>query len=719
MLVLAAGCGREPAAPAATEQAPAPSTHVGQRVCAECHQKESALWQGSDHQRAMQSADLALGDFKKASLIYNGITSTFFTDNNRLMARTDGPDGQLHDYPIAYTFGVTPLQQYLVALPWRPLPGAQHCLGHAAESRGAASAGSTCTPAKRWITATCCIGPGPAQNWNFMCADCHSTNLQKRYDAASDDASTRPGPRSTSRARRAMGPGLDTWSGHDGRRPREDRADALKGLVFSMKDTSGGHWALPAGAAIAQRTAPLSSRLEVETCGRCHARAARLWPTYEHGRPLADTHRVALLDDGLYEADGQIRDEVYEYGSFLQSKMYQAGVTCSNCHDPHSSALRLPGNALCGQCHVPARYDQPTHHFHHGWNLRRAVRVVSHAGAALHGRRRPARSLLPHPSTRRVGTTGHAQHLHGMPLETLCRVGRRRRAEVVGPAAAARPSFAAAFHAGRARQPEGASLLSTLVADRAQPALVRATALSLLSGYAGARTNGAIDSAAQDPEPLVRGAAAESLSAIGDVVARARIGGRLLADPVRAVRVDAIASLAGVPRTYFSAAEQQAFDAAVTEYREVQRGNADRAESHVNLGTLEAQLGRLPEAEAALRVAIARQPQFVPAYVNLADILRTVGREPEAERVLRDAIVAVPDAADAYNALGLSLVRQRRLPEALDALVTRGLAGAQRGALRVCAGRGPARHGRDRAKHLDARGARISVTRAISTSFER
>ena len=181
-----------------------------------------------------------------------------------------------------------------------------------------------------------------------------------------------------------------------------------------------------------------------------------------------------------------------------------------------------------------------------------------------------------------------------------------------GPAAAARPSFAAAFHAGRTQQPEGASLLSTLVADRAQPALVRATALTLLSRYAGARTNGAIDSATQDPEPLVRGAAAESLSAIGDVVARARIGGRLLADPVRAVRVDAIAALAGVPKTYFSAAEQQAFDTAVTEFREVQRGNADRAESHVNLGTLEAQLGRLPEAEAALRAAIARQPQFVP-----------------------------------------------------------------------------------------------------------
>ena len=237
-----------------------------------------------------------------------------------------------------------------------------------------------------------------------------------------------------------------------------------------------------------------------------------------------------------------------------------------------------------------------------------------------------------------------------------------------GPAAAARRSFAVAFHAGRTQQPDGGALLSALVADKRQPAIARATAVTLLGRYPSARTNRVIDAAAQDPEPLVRRAAAEALTSIGDPVSRARIGARLLADPIRAVRVDAVSALAGVPRTYFAAAQQQAFDAAVTEFREVQRSNADRAESHVNLGTLEAQLGRPAEAEAALRVAIARQPQFVPAYVNLADVQRAAGREPEAERVLRDAIAAVPEAADAYNALGLSLVRQQRLPEALDAL---------------------------------------------------
>ena len=327
---------------------------------------------------------------------------------------------------------------------------------------------------------------------------------------------------------------------------------------------------------------------------------------------MADTHRVALLEEGLYEADGQIRDEVYEYGSFLQSKMYMAGVTCSNCHDPHSDALRLPGNALCGQCHLPTKYDQPTHHFHTA-GTPGAQCVSCHMPERRYmvvDDRRDHSFRIPRPDESvRLGTPNTCTSCHTKRSDAWAAAAVRKW---YGPAAAARPSFAAAFHAGRTQQPEAASLLSSLVADREQPPIVRATALTLLSRYAGARTIGAIDSAAQDPEPLVRRAAAESLNAIGDVVARARIGGRLLADPVRAVRVDAISALAGRAEDLFSAAKQQAFDAAVTEYREVQRGNADRAESHVNLGVLEAQLGRLPEAEAALRAAITRQPQFVP-----------------------------------------------------------------------------------------------------------
>ena len=269
LLVLVAGCGREPAAPQATSQPATPSTHVGQRVCAECHERESALWMGSDHQRAMEPADRALGDFKNASLLYNGIRSIFTTDGNRLMARTDGPDGRMRDYQVAYTFGVTPLQQYLVAFPG----GRYQALNVAWDTRpkaAGASAGSTCTPARRWITATCCIGPARRRT-GTSCAPTATRRTCRSGTTRPPIATTRHGPRSTCRARRATVPGRDTSSGHASRRPLGRSDAALKGLVFTMKDTSGGHWMLPAGASIAQRTAPLSSRLEVETCARCHA----------------------------------------------------------------------------------------------------------------------------------------------------------------------------------------------------------------------------------------------------------------------------------------------------------------------------------------------------------------------------------------------------------------------------------------------------------------
>jgi hypothetical protein len=48
-----------------------------------------------------------------------GVTATFFRDGEKFLVRTDGPDGALHGYPIAYTIGVCPLQQYLVAFPGR------------------------------------------------------------------------------------------------------------------------------------------------------------------------------------------------------------------------------------------------------------------------------------------------------------------------------------------------------------------------------------------------------------------------------------------------------------------------------------------------------------------------------------------------------------------------------------------------------------------------
>ena len=95
----------------------------------------------------------------------------------------------------------------------------------------------------------------------------------------------------------------------------------------------------------------MDSHEQVELCAPCHSRRAILGD-YTHAEPnLLDSMLPSLLTPELYFADGQILEEVYVYGSFTQSKMHAAGVTCGDCHDPHSGKRRAEGNLLCAQCH--------------------------------------------------------------------------------------------------------------------------------------------------------------------------------------------------------------------------------------------------------------------------------------------------------------------------------------------------------------------------------
>src|SRR5574341_304069 len=341
-----------------------PAQFVGAQACVSCHPNEYHEWSGSDHDLAMQPANeqTVLGDFDDATFTYYGLTSRFYKKNGKFFVHTDGPDGKLHEYEMAYTFGYYPLQQYLIAFPNGRYQALNICWDTRPDSVGG----------QRWFhlypnekidSRDILHWTGGLQNWNFMCAECHSTNLQKNYVAAQDSYATTWSEMNVS-CEACHGPGSRhvTWA-------KEAQAghripDPAFGLVFALKDMSEGTWTFPAGDTIAKRTKPLASRVELETCGRCHARRAQVWGDYEYGQRLAQTHRASLLDEPLYHADGQILDEVYEYASFVQSKMYQAGVTCSDCHNPHSGRVRWPGNAVCLQCHLPAKYDVRQHHFH-------------------------------------------------------------------------------------------------------------------------------------------------------------------------------------------------------------------------------------------------------------------------------------------------------------------------------------------------------------------
>ena len=628
-------------------------------VCAQCHQAEHRDWQGTHHDLAMQDAAPAsvLGDFDQARLEYAGITSEFHRRDGRYFVTTDGADGKLAEFEILYTFGVEPLQQYLIALPG----GRLQALGIAWDSRPASRGG------QRWfhlypeqsVTAGHPLHwTGRNQNWNFMCAECHSTGLDKGYDAGDDSYQTRwAEPDVACEACHGPGQAHVEWA------RRDDRdADASRGLSVTFHERKDVRWHPMPDVGHAVRSAPRRTRLEIDSCGRCHGRASLLGDTV-HGPSLLDSHRPALLDPDQYWPDGQMRGEVFTWGSFLQSRMQGAGVTCSDCHQPHSLKLRAPGNALCAQCHTSARYDQPGHS-HHAADSVGSRCVSCHMPVTTfmqiddrhdHGFRVPRPDLSLSLGVPNACNACHDDHTAEWAASTL---------RAWFPDSADRPhDFAPALQAAASGAPGLRKNLSQVISDAAQPAIVRASAVRALTPWLTPTTLPQVLDGLRDPDPLLRMAAAEAMAQVEPALQASHLT-VLLKDPVRAVRIEAAASLAGAGERLLDTGQRADFGTALDETIASLQFNADRPDALVNLGNLHRRRGDAAAATAAWRQALDLDAGFVAARINLADLERERGAEDSARAILQAGLQRTPDAAELHHALGLARVRQGRLQEA-------------------------------------------------------
>jgi tetratricopeptide (TPR) repeat protein len=679
----------------------AAATYVGRTACAPCHKSEVERFTGSHHDRAMQVADATtvLGDFNHATFAYNGVTSTFFKKDGAFFVRTDGPDGALHEYRLAYTFGIDPLQQYLVEFPG----GRLQALGIAWDTRPKAAGGQRwfhLYPDEKVDFRDVLHWTGPAQNWNYMCADCHSTNVRKNYDAAADRFATTSSEVDVS-CEACHGPGSKHVEWARQKQAGHAPDDPTRGLTIDLA-ARGGSWAFEGNATIAHLTGARDTRVQV-VCARCHARRAQIADGDRQDAPLGESHLLAVIGEGLYHADGQILDEVFEYGSFLQSRMHERGVVCTDCHDAHSGRLYADGNAVCAKCHLPSHYDTPLHHHHKaGTEAARCVQCHMLARTYMVVHKRHDHSFrVPRPDLSVVLGASDGDHVAGESSPATAPHGDptgsgRAEPTVRGPAALGTPntctdchqdhsaqwaadavvrwygptrtrgaSYATALAAGRQHRAGADRQLATLAADRSFPAIVRATALSLIADPTRPPAMAVVERSLQDPDPMVRRAAVGLLIA-WEPQRRWQAGGPLLSDPIRAVRLEAVNALAdAAPAVALNADQRRVFEQAMQEYRDAQAFNADRAESWTNLGALEVRLGNRERAEADYQRAIRAQPQFIPPYINLADLYRQQDREAEGERVLRRALAIPVDSGDAHYALGLLLIRQKRSDEAL------------------------------------------------------
>jgi tetratricopeptide (TPR) repeat protein len=637
---------------------------VGSAACATCHERENSLWRGSHHQLAMQPATTSavLSDFNNATFSNDGVTSTFFRRDSKFMVRTDGPDGALHDYEIKYTFGVYPLQQYLI-----PMPGGRlQALMIAWDSRPREHGGQRwflLYPGQRILPANPLHWTSIDQTWNYMCADCHSTNLRKNYELRTRTYSTTYAEIDVA-CEACHGPASNHVSWAEKHNDWK-KFDGNHGLTIALDERKGVSWSTDADTT--RRSRPLKSGREIEMCARCHSRRAQIHEDYVHGQPVDDDYRVALLDEDLYFPDGQIKGEVYEYGSFIQSRMFQAGVTCSDCHEPHSLKLRTDGSNVCLQCHSGQKYDSPKHHFHRiGSPGARCVECHMPTRTYMVIDVRRDHSLrIPRPDLSvKLGTPNACTNCH---IDKSSQWASAAVDKWWRGAAKGLQHFAETLHAGSIGAPGAEQLLGELVTHRDQPAIARATALSMLAIYDPPSTDSAIRAGVADDSVLVRRAAVRA-SSNSDPRASVVTLAPLLHDPVRAVRLEAAEVLAGTPPDALPSGVGLELDNSFDEYIASQELNADRPEAHLNLGLLYAKEHELAKAETELKIALSLGPGFAPAAVNLADLYREQNRDKEGEHILQSAISRSPNDASLQHALGLLMVRQKRNAQALALL---------------------------------------------------
>ncbi len=589
----------------------------------------------------MQPADdnSVLGDFAAAQLAHPGTGQMSRMDKRegQFIVRTDGPGGALEDFRVTFTFGVAPLQQYLVEMPG----GRLQALDLTWDSRPADEGG------QRWYHLR---ASGPAAvdplhwtrhgaNWNFMCADCHSTAVQKGFDAETGTYTT---------SYEEVSVGCEACHGPGS----QHRYNPYDNKLVSIVEPAD----------------------QIQVCAQCHSRRGQLNDGYQPGDAFLDFYQPALLDEGLYHADGQILDEVYVYGSFLQSTMHERGVTCGNCHEPHSSELKISGDGVCTQCHNPSGnalfpiaprgdFIAAAHHLHEpGSAGSRCVscHMVDRTYMGVDPRRDHS-FRVPRPDmTVALGVPNACASCHDESADWAVSVLEAAHG------AQRNPHFAASFAAARRGAPEAEAGLVQLTSDPAQPGIVRATALSLMGSYEQGLSGQQIQAGLRDDNPLVRIGALRGAQRFAPS-RRWRLASPLLADQLLAVRVEAVQNLLPV-YSELTSAQRQRMATALAEYQAVLNFNADAPEALTNEAVLRMTLGDPVAAESALRRALEINPQWVPALVNLADLRRATGRDLSGGDLLKTAVQLAPDQPDVLVARALWLVRQGETQAALAQL---------------------------------------------------
>ena len=630
------------------------------KACLACHKEHVQNFANSHHAQAMKEANskTVLGDFNNATFNYNGIISTFFKKGEKFMITTDDENGTLQDYEIAYTFGVYPLQQYMIKFP----KGKVQVLDIAWDSRDQKEGG------QRWfhlhpddnVTAQDVLHwTGPNLNWNFMCADCHSTNLQKNYDIKTKSFHTTY-DNITLTCASCHGNGAEhlEWA----KNPKVFKGKNKYGLLIDLKKNK---WNIDPKSGKATLDGKIDRR-EVEMCAQCHARRAQLDNSYKPGEKFDAHYLLSQLGESLYFSNGAIKDEVYEYGSFKQSKMYEAGVTCSDCHDVHSLSRDTLNDTVCFKCHQASTYTSTKHHFHQE-NARGASCISCHMPSRTYmgvDERNDHSFRLPRPDLS-VGTD-NPNACNQCHTDKDAQWANDVMVKWYGKVPVGKQNFAHALdalHTSSQNAPQ--SLYEVLMGS--QPNIAKATAIAYLGNYPSQQTYTTTLQMLRNSDSDIRLSALQALEAFPAQM-RVQETIKVLDDEAKMVRIEAAKQLSILPKGELDAVTAAKLSKGIEEYRQTLLFNADRPESQTALGTLYANLGEPEKAKAAFEEALRIQKAYTPATINYVHFLQNTNQEDEAFSILLNGLKNSSEQSELHYALGLWYVRHHDTTKALEAL---------------------------------------------------
>lgn len=607
--------------------------YVGDDNCKSCHETAYKDWKGSHHELAMQEANTTtvLGDFNNVTLSLDGVDYRLYKNGEKFMVDVKEIDKSEKTYEIKYTFGITPLQQYMVdfdrgkkqvlRLSWDTL---EHKWFHQyAEDQ---------IKPNDWLHWS-----RGGQNWNTMCAECHSTNLKKNYNVVKDSFQTSYSMINVN-CESCHGPGEKhlLWA-------------EKKDTTLSMYTFTG-----------------ISQAEQIKQCGPCHSRRVKLTENFTPGMEYDEQFMLQTITPEYYFADGQIDEEDYVLGSFMQSKMYMNGIKCSDCHNPHSMQLKFEGNKLCLQCHIPEKYNSKNHHFHE-MNTEASQCINCHMTGKYymgndfrrdHSFRNPRPDQSIEFGTPNACTACHKDKSNAWASNSIVQWYGAERLDHFSDYLV----LSTKEHISISEKER----VHSFILNAKYPSITRATALENLTMVNEADLKNVLE-ATRDSSSLIRFKAAQKLLNLPPQD-RVGVGLEMMKDSSKLVRLGAAQLLLGFDANQLNESDRAQVDHLIKEYEKFLYANVDFAAGNLNLGDYFMQINDPGNAIKSYQNALKKDSLLFPAYTNLATALNQTGKNKEALEMLTTLIKYYPENGRSYYLRALLYFELQNKEEAIKDL---------------------------------------------------